>query len=241
MKYLEERIVKILMLGSIGIVGFFVLSVLYTIFRRGLPVLSWEMVSQLPSGGFYLGGKGGFLNAIVGSLYIVGGSTLLGLLISLPVVFYMNVYLKPNSKFGYIARLAYDTLFGIPSIVYGSFAFTLMVWLGIRASLGGGILVTTLLIVPILIRSMDEVAKTIPQEILDSSYSLGATRIETIGVVLRQIAAASLPLSVFFQLSAPQEDVQNRAYAAAVVLTIIVLVLSFGGRFIMSHFSKNKI
>lgn len=113
----------------------------------------------------------------------------------------------------------------------------------------------------------------------DSSYSLGATRIETIGVVLRQIApaiataillsigraigdcagvmftagfsdhiphglnqqAATLPLSVFFQLSAPQEDVQNRAYAAAVVLTIIVLVLSFGGRFIMSHFSKNKI
>ena len=131
MKYLEERIVKLLMLGSIGIVGFFVLSVLWTIFKRGLPVLSWEMVSQLPSGGFYLGGKGGFLNAIVGSLYIVGGSTLLGLLISLPVVFYMNVYLKPNSKFGYIARLAYDTLFGIPSIVYGSFAFTVMVWLGI--------------------------------------------------------------------------------------------------------------
>ena len=39
---------------------------------------------------------------------------------------------------------------------------------------------------------MDEVAKTIPQEILDSSYSLGATRIETIGVVLRQIAPATL-------------------------------------------------
>ena len=220
-----------------------------------------------------------FVEFSSGYTVLAGGSTLLGLLISLPVVFYMNVYLKPNSKFGYIARLAYDTLFGIPSIVYGSFAFTVMVWLGIRASLGGGILVTTLLIVPILIRSMDEVAKTIPQEILDSSYSLGATRIETIGVVLRQIApaiatatllsigraigdcagvmftagfsdhiphglnqqAATLPLSVFFQLSAPQEDVQNRAYAAAVVLTIIVLVLSFGGRFIMSHFSKNKI
>lgn len=220
-----------------------------------------------------------FVEFSSGYTVLAGGSTLLGLLISLPVVFYMNVYLKPNSKFGYVARLAYDTLFGIPSIVYGSFAFTLMVWLGIRASLGGGILVTTLLIVPILIRSMDEVAKTIPQEILDSSYSLGATRIETIGVVLRQIApaiatatllsigraigdcagvmftagfsdhiphglnqqAATLPLSVFFQLSAPQEDVQNRAYAAAVVLTIIVLILSFGGRFIMSHFSKNKI
>ena len=140
--------------------------------------------------------------------------------------------------------------------------------MGIRASLGGGFLVTTLLIVPILIRSMDEVAKTIPQEILDSSYSLGATRIEAIGVVLRQIAPAiatatllsigraigdcagvmftagfsdHIPHGLNQQLSAPQEDVQNRAYAAAVVLTIIVLILSFGGRFIMSHFSKNKV
>ena len=103
---------------------------------------------------------------------------------------------------------------------------------------------------------MDEVAKTIPQEILESSYSLGATRIEAIGDCagvmftagfsdhiphgLNQ-QAATLPLSVFFQLSAPQKDVQNRAYAAAVVLTIIVLVLSFGGRYMMAHFSKNKV
>ena len=261
MKYIEEKIIKWLMYSAIAIVTFFVVSVIVTIFRRGLPVLSWQMVSQLPSGGFYLGGEGGFLNAIVGSLYIVGGSTALGLLVALPVVFYMNVYLKPDSRFGYVARLTFDTLFGI------------------RASLGGGIRVTTLLIIPILIRSIDEVAKTIPHELLESSYSLGATRIETIGVVLRQIApaiatatllsvgraigdcagvmftagfsdhipnglnqqAATLPLSVFFQLSAPQTAVQDRAYAAAVVLTIIVLALSFGGRYIMSHFSKNKI
>lgn len=237
---------------------FLVIIMAVGLFIKSEPILSqynlWDLLTE--SNWRPMEGKGGFLNAIVGSLYIVGGSTLLGLLISLPVVFYMNVYLKPNSKFGYIARLAYDTLFGIPSIVYGSFAFTVMVWLGIRASLGGGILVTTLLIVPILIRSMDEVAKTIPQEILDSSYSLGATRIEAIGDCagvmftagfsdhiphgLNQ-QAATLPLSVFFQLSAPQEDVQNRAYAAAVVLTIIVLVLSFGGRYIMAHFSKNKV
>lgn len=137
----------------------------------------------------------------------------------------------------------------------------------------------TLLIVPILIRSMDEVARTIPKDLLEAAYSLGATRIETIGVVVRQIApaiatatllsigramgdaagvmftagftdyipesltdkAATLPLSVFFQLSAPQIEVQNRAYAAAVVLTIIILILSLSGRFIMRYFSKNKV
>jgi phosphate transport system permease protein len=53
--------------------------------------------------------------------------------------------------------------------------------------------------------------------------------------------AAALPLSIFFQLSAPQAEVQDRAYAAAVMLTIIVLVLSVSGRYIMRRFSKNKI
>lgn len=279
MKFIEEKIAKSLMYLSLVIILYFVVSVIWSIFSRGLPVLTWEMVSELPSGGFYIGGEGGFLNAIVGSLYIVGASTILGLLVALPVVFYMNVYLRPDSRFGYVARLAYDTLFGIPSIVYGAFAFSIMVWLGMRASLIGGIMVVTLLIIPILIRSIDEVAKTMPRDILESSYSLGATRIETIGIVLRQIApaiatatllsigraigdaagvmftagfsdniptsltqqTATLPLSVFFQLSAPQQDVQDRAYAAAVVLTIIVLILSLGGRFVMSHFSKNKV
>ena len=267
-----EKIWKVLMYLSIALVLFFVVSVIWSVFRRGIPVLSWEMVSSLPGGGFYIGKEGGFLNAIVGSIYIVGGATILGLLISIPVVFYLNVYLKPYSRFGSIARLAYDVLFGIPSIVYGAFGFTIMIFFGLRTSLLGGIIVVTLLIIPIFIRSMDEVAKTIPQDLLEAG-------LETISVVVRQIApaiatatllsigraigdaagvmftagfsdtiptsltqqTASLPLSVFFQLSAPQIEVQDRAYAAAVVLTAIVLILSLSGRFIMNRFSRNKI
>ena len=278
-KFIEEKAAKALMYLSVLVILFFVLSVIYTVLHRGLPVLTWEMVSSLPGGGFYIGKEGGFLNAIVGSLYIVIASTSIGLLIAIPVVFYLNVYLKADSRFGYVARIAYDVLFGIPSIVYGAFGFTIMIYFGLRASLLGGIIVETLLIIPILIRTLDEVAKTIPSDLLDSSYSVGSTRIETIGVVVRQIApaiatatllsvgrsigdaagvmftagfsdsiptslsqqAATLPLSVFFQLSAPQLEVQDRAYAAAVVLTVIVLVLSLSGRFIMSRFSKNKI
>lgn len=279
MRFVEEKIFKILMVLSVVAVAFFVVSVIGSILMRGLPVLTWDMVSTVPSGDFYNGGEGGFLNAIVGSLYIVVASTLIGLAIAIPVVFYINVYLKPNSKFASVARLAYDILFGIPSIVYGAFAFTIMIWLGLRASLLGGIIVETLLVVPILIRSIDEVAKNIPRDLMESSFSLGATRLDTIVVVVRQIApaiatatllavgrsigdaagvmftagfsddvptspedpTATLPLSVFFQLSAPQADVQDRAYAAAVILTIIVLVLSLAGRFILGHFSKNKI
>ena len=256
MKYIEEYIFKALMYLSLFIVAGFVLSVLWSIFSKGVPVLTWEMVTSLPGSGFYVGKEGGFLNAIVGSVYIVTASTIIGLIVSIPVVFFLNVYLKEDSKFAYVARLAYDVLFGIPSIVYGAFAFTLMIVMGVKASLLGGIIVETLLIIPILIRSMDEVARTIPKDLLEAAYSLGATKIETIGVVVRQIApaiatatllsvgramAATLPLSVFFQLSVPQVEVQNRAYAAAVVLTIIVLILSLSGRLIMRYFSKNRI
>ena len=278
-KYIEEFAIKILMALSLLTVLGFVVGIIYTIFHRGWSCISWEMVSSLPGGGFYIGKEGGFLNAIVGSLYIVIASTFLGLLVSIPVVFYLNIFLKSHSKFAYIARMAYDVLFGIPSIVYGAFAFTLMIWLGLRTSLLGGILVTTLLIIPILIRSMDEVAKNFPRDLLEASYSLGATRVVTLGGMLRQIAhgiatatllsvgraigdaagvmftagfsdsiptslsqpAATLPLSIFFQLSAPQAAVQARAYAAALVLTIIVLVISLAGRFILHKFSKNKI
>jgi phosphate transport system permease protein len=154
-----------------------------------------------------------------------------------------------------------------------------MVFFGLRTSLLGGILVITLLIIPIFIRTMDEATRAFPRDILDATYSLGATKWETLKVVLRQIApgiatatllsigraigdaaavmftagytdsiptslsqpAATLPLAVFFQLSSPIPEVQDRAYAAALVLTIIVLILSISGRFITNKFSKNKI
>jgi len=279
MKFLEEKIFKVLMYLAMLLVVALVLSIVYTIFARGWSAMSWDMISKLPGGGFYIGKEGGFLNAIVGSLMIVGASTVLGLIISIPVVFYLNIYLKKRSKIAYISRLSYDVLFGVPSIVYGAFGFTIMIMLGLKTSLLGGIIVITLLIIPIFIRSMDEVARDFPREILDATYSLGATRVETIRVVIKQIApgiatatllsigraigdaasvmftagytdsiptslsqpAATLPLAVFFQLSSPIPEVQDRAYAAALVLTVIILILSILGRYFTNKFSKNKL
>jgi len=278
-KRVKEFIAKLLMWVSMVVVFVFVVSVLWTIFSKGIKAMSWDMVSKLPGGGFYIGKEGGFLNAIVGSLMIVGASTLLGLLVSVPVVFFLNVYLTKGSRLAYVARLAFDVLFGVPSIVYGAFGFTLMIWFGLRTSLLGGIIVITLLIIPIFIRTMDEASRNFPKGILDACLSLGATRWETLKVVVRQIApgiatatllsvgraigdaasvmftagytdsiptslsqpAATLPLAVFFQLSSPIPEVVDRAYAAALVLTAIVLVLSIAGRFITARFSKNKV
>ncbi|MDR0544921.1 MAG: ABC transporter permease subunit [Odoribacteraceae bacterium] len=279
LKFAEEKFFKILMIGATMTVLAFVVSIIYSILSKGWGAMSWDMIFKLPGGGFYIGKEGGFLNAIAGSLYIVGASAALGLLVSIPVVFYLNIYLKRRSRLAYVARIAYDVLFGIPSIVYGAFGFTIMIYFGLKTSLLGGIIVITLLIIPIFIRSMDEVARQLPREIIDASYSLGATRLETIRVALRQIApgiatatllsvgraigdaagvmftagytdsiptslsqpAATLPLAVFFQLSSPIKEVQDRAYAAALVLTIIVLLLSILGRYITNRFSKHKL
>ncbi len=278
-KFIEEKIFYVLMLASTLIVFIFFGSIIWTIAKTGFPSLTWEMITSLPGGGFYLGKDGGILNAIVGSLMIVGGSTVLGLIISLPIVFYINIYLKKGSKLVYYTRLSFDVLFGVPSIVYGAFAFTLMIFLGLKASLLGGIIVITMLIVPIFVRSMDEVTQSVPTEMLEATYALGATRLEACKVVMRQIApgvatatllsigraigdaaailftagftdniptsldqpAATLPLAVFFQLSSPIPEVRDRAYAAALLLTLIVLILSISGRIITSCFSKNKI
>ncbi|MFT3995548.1 MAG: ABC transporter permease subunit [Dysgonomonas sp.] len=279
LKFIEEKIFNLLMiLATLIVFGFFA-SIIWTIAKTGFPALTWEMISELPGGGFYLGKEGGILNAIVGSLMIVIASAFLGLIISIPIVFYINVYLQKKSRLAYLTRLSFDVLFGIPSIVYGAFAFTIMIFFGLKTSLLGGIIVITLLIIPIFVRSMDEVAKSISKELLDATYSLGATKLEACKVVIRQIApgiatatllsvgraigdaagvlftagftdniptaldepAATLPLSVFFLLSSPIPEVREKAYAAALLLTIIVLVLSIAGRLITSRFSKNRI
>ena len=278
-KRVREIVAKSFMWLAMFIVFGLVISVIWTVFSKGVKAMSWDMVSKLPGGGFYIGKEGGFLNAIVGSLYIVGASTVLGLIVSIPVVFFLNVYLKRDSKLAYAARMAFDVLFGVPSIVYGAFGFTIMIYFGLRTSLLGGIIVITLLIIPIFIRTMDEATRNFPRDILDASFALGATRWETLKVVLRQIApgiatatllsvgraigdaasvmftagytdsiptslsqpAATLPLAVFFQLQSPITEVVDRAYAAALVLTVIVLILSIASRFITNRFSKNKI
>lgn len=278
-KRAEERFFKGLMMVATLAIVVSLFMIIVAIVKRGMPAMNWDMISKIPGGGFYIGKEGGLLNAIVGSLYIVLGSITLGLAFSLPIVLYINIYLPEKSKLAQFTRLSFDVLFGIPSIVYGAFGFTIMVYLGLRSSLLAGILTVTMLIIPILIRSIDEVMRRVPKEMRDAALSLGATRSETIRVILRQVVpgivtavllsvgrgigdaasvlftagytdsiptslsqpVATLPLAIFFQLSSPIAEVQNRAYAAALILTVIVLILSISARYFSRKYSKNKV
>jgi len=277
---MEEHIFYGLMILATGIILSSLVLILVTIALKGLPAMNLDMITKTPQGGYYLGKEGGILNAIVGSLYITCGATLLALLCSLPVVLYLNVYAPKRTRLTTIARFSLDVLWGIPSIVYGAFGFTIMLFFGLRASLLGGIIVVALLILPIMSRAIDEVMRTVPEELLHASYALGATRLETsLTVVIRQTLpgivtgtliafgrgigdaasvlftagftdsipdslfrpAATLPLAIFFQLGTPFPEVQKRAYASALILTVIILVISVLSRIVSKKFTKHTV
>ncbi len=175
---IEETIAKVLMIGAtVTVLGSLVL-ILGTIVWRGLPALNLDMLTQTPKGGYYLGKEGGILNAIVGSFYLAGGGTLLAVVISLPIALYLQIY-AARTRRAELARLALDVLWGIPSIVYGAFGFIIMLAVGMRASLLGGIITLALLELPIIVRGMDEAIALVPNALREASLALGATRLET--------------------------------------------------------------
>jgi phosphate transport system permease protein len=276
---LEETLFKGLMIASLALVLGVLAGMILVIVLRGASSLSLSMLIQTPKGGYYLGKEGGIANAIVGSLYLAFGASLLSFLLGLPIAFALQKeYL--GRRLAWITRLSLDILWGTPSIVYGAFGFIVMVYFGFTASLLGGIIALALLMLPIMTRSIEEVIRMIPPELKELTYALGATRIETtLTVVVRQALpgmvtgillafgrgigdaasilftagytdylprslfdpVASLPLAVFFQVATPIPEVQNRAYASALILLMIVLIISLASRLLSRRFSRHII
>ena len=145
---MEERIFRALMAASMLVVIGCLILIVGTIIWKGLPAMNLSMITQTPKGGYYLGKEGGILNAIIGSLYLASGATVLAILFSLPVVLYINVYAKKRSRLASLTRFSLDVLWGVPSIVYGAFGFIIMIFFGLRASLLAGILAVALLEFP---------------------------------------------------------------------------------------------
>lgn len=278
-RHLEEFIVKVFMILSLVVIVVCTSYILFTILYKGLPSLNLAMITQTPKGGYYLGKEGGILNAILGSIYLAGGGTLVALVPGIPLALFLHSY-RQHSSWARLVQLSLDTLCGIPSIVYGAFGFAIMVALGLRASLLAGIITLAFLELPILTRAIYEVIRMVPEELEQASLGLGATIFETkIQIVIRQILpglitalqlafgraigdaasvlftagytdripvslfqpVASLPLAVFFQMNTPFPEVQQRAYASALLLTIIVFVISLGSRLLSARLSRNII
>lgn len=273
----EERFFIVTMQAASLLILLAFLAIMGTVLYYGLPALNWEMITSAPKGGFYLGKEGGVANAIVGTFYLACGSTLLALFMGIPVTLALNVFLKRGSKLAGFIRFSFDVLWGVPSIVYGAFGFSLMLYMGMKASLLWGIITVALVVLPAMCRAIDEVMQMIPGELQDASLSVGANKCETAfkvfvrqalpGIVTATLIsfgraagdaaavlftagftdsvptsltepAATLPLAIFFQLGTPFPEVQQRAYASALILTALILLISIAARAAGSRLSR---
>ncbi|MCW4470057.1 ABC transporter permease subunit [Flavobacterium sp. MFBS3-15] len=178
-KHTEEKIVKGILFLFTVIIVVVLFSIIWGIFAKGLPALNWQMLTDVPKGGYYFGKEGGILNAIVGSLYLAIGASILALIISIPSTLFIHTYLFSHPRWQKRIRLWLDVLLGVPAIVYGAFGFNLMLLFGWQSSLMAAIVTVALLISPVMMRSMDESIQYVSKGLYESALSLGYFKGET--------------------------------------------------------------
>ncbi len=168
------------MLSLTGVSAAVVIGVLFFILGyivyQGFSSLNWDFFTKLPKPVGETGG--GMANAIVGTLKLL----LLAAAIGVPIGFFGGVYLAEYGRkgiFGFFVRYAADLLNGIPSIVMGIFAYTVLVlpFKGFSTIAGGFAL--GVMMIPIAVRSTEEFLKIVPDSIREASYALGVPRWRT--------------------------------------------------------------
>jgi phosphate transport system permease protein len=245
-------------------------AILIWVAAKGLQGLNLAFFTGLPKP---VGEPGGGMgNAIVGTLELVG----LACLFAIPVGVLGGVYLAElgRGRFGHAVRFAADVLTGVPSIVVGIFVYTLLVVTMKRFSaLAGGVALAVIML-PVVIRTTEELVRLVPDGLREAALALGVPRWRaTVKVVLRTAAPgiatgvmlavaraagetapllftafnnrfwsdgltqpiASLPVQIFTYAVAPYEDWHRQAWAGALTLVLLVLLLNLGARLLTRH------
>jgi phosphate transport system permease protein len=174
-------------------------SLLFEVAKRGIPGLSWEFFTSSPRG--VIGG-GGAAHAIVGTLVITGVATVISVPIGIMAAIYLTEY-GGKSRLRRALTFFVDVMTGIPSIVAGLFAFALFaIFLGpgIRLGVMGSVALSVLMI-PIVIRSSEEVLKIVPNQLREASYALGTPKWRTIVKVVLPTAFAGLVTGVMIAVA----------------------------------------
>ena len=274
----RRKLTSRLMLGLAGAMAVIAVIPLvwiigYTLIE-GSKQLSLTFLTSLPTPVGVEGG--GIANAIVGSFIVVG----MGLLIAAPVGLMVGMYAaaRPDSRFGILIRFATDTLAGVPSIVMGIFAYTIVVLpQGHFSAFSGGV-VLAFVMLPIIVRTTEEMLKLVPGTLREGSLALGAAEWRTslrvlipaalngilTGLMLAVARAAgeaapmlftafgnpfmstsldqpiaTLPHTVFVYAISAYADWREKAWATALVLITIVLVLNVSARLLTRWRARN--
>jgi len=242
------------------------LVILATLVVKGAGSINLDFFTRLPVPAGETGG--GVAHAIVGTLMIVGGACLLGLPVGIAAGIFAAEW--PASRLAIASRFIADVLNGTPSIVVGVFAWTWVVARQGHFSGFAGSVALAVLMIPMVMRTTEEMIKLVPHSLREAALALGFPRWKTSLVVmvrtclpgivtgsllavariagetapllftalgsqymnfdLRQPMAA-LPLVVFTYATGPYEEWHRLAWATALVLIIVVLILSLAARF----------
>jgi phosphate transport system permease protein len=150
--------------------------ILFFITSKGISVINWEFLTQLPKPVGEVGG--GIINAIIGTLMLIAVSTLL----SVPIGVFAGIFLSEyrKGKLVYLVRLSIEILQGIPSIVFGIIAYVwIVVLVGSFSALSGGVALAMMML-PVIITAAEETLKLIPDSLREASLALGVSYPRTI-------------------------------------------------------------
>ena len=172
---------KAAMYISTGLTAALVIFLVVYVFIKGIPHISWELLSTKPS---YISGRIGILPDILNTLYIVLATLIFVIPLGVGAAIYLTEYAK-NKKLVGMIEYAAETLSGIPSIIYGLVGMLFFCqFLGFKTSLLAGSLTLVIMNLPTVMRTTQESLKTVPQSYRDGAFGLGAGKWRVIRTVV---------------------------------------------------------
>ena len=197
----RRKVTNFVMFAFTGLCTFIAVSVLFFILGyllwQGWRSLNWNFFTKLPVPTGETGG--GFANAIVGSAKLLFLASLIGI----PIGFLGGVYLAEfaGSATAFVVRYTTDLLNGVPSIVIGIFAYTVIVVpMGHFSTFAGGVALGVMMI-PITVRSTEEFTRSVPNALREGALALGATKWRAVATVVIPAAMPGITTGVMLALA----------------------------------------
>ncbi|MDR1548058.1 MAG: phosphate ABC transporter permease PstA [Hungatella sp.] len=183
----SEKIAKFLIWTAALLVIAILFSIIIHILVKGIPMLSWQFLTDIPRD---MGRSGGISSSIVGTLIVTAVAVIVVTPFGIGTAIYLTEYTR-ESRVTRIIRFSAESLAGIPSIVYGLFGFIFFViYLKMGWSILSGGLTMAIMILPTIIRTSEEAIRTVPQLYREVGFSLGLTKWQ---VITRTVLPSALP------------------------------------------------
>ncbi|MBU4482946.1 MAG: phosphate ABC transporter permease PstA [Actinobacteria bacterium] len=173
----KEKLAYSFLITMISIIVLSICLMFYFIISRGIRVINWEFLTQMPRKAMT---AGGIFPAILGTFYLTMGAICFALPLGVSAAIYLNEYAVQN-RLVRIIRISINNLAGVPSVVFGLFGLAIFVkFLNFGVSILSGSLTLGILILPTIIRASEEALSAVPNSFREASLALGATKWQTI-------------------------------------------------------------